>query len=117
MCAIKDIRTILASHSHIITDFRIKKDGNQYFVEMDATHPYDQDARERLESILLQIQWHIIYGLQDYIDISFICKVTLLKSDISWQKEFYMDKQKILHVNSCVHPFFLLFDDIIKQLT
>lgn len=116
MRAIEDIRTILVSHKNIIRDFRIKSDGNQYFVDMDASYPNDQETHERLESILLQIQWHVIYGLQENTHISFVCKVTLFKSDISWQKEFSMDEHKILHVNSRVHPFFLRFDDIIKQL-
>jgi len=117
MRALDDIRFILVSHKNMVVDYEVKTDGNKCFIDVKVSYPRDHDAYEKLESIILQIQCHIIHELQIYKSISFACKVTLFESDITWQKEFYMNEQNTLRVISHVHPFFLKFDDIIKHLT
>ena len=117
MRAIEDIQDILVSHKHMVAGFEIKNDGNQYFIDVNASYPHDHDEFENLESLILQIQLHIIHELQNCKGISFTCQVKISESDITWKKEFCMNGQKILHVTSHVHPFFLRFDDIIKQLS
>jgi len=117
MRAIDDIQEILESHKNMVSAYQIKNDGNQCLIDVNVIHPCDQDSYEELESLILQIQWHIIHELQNCKAISFTYKVTLFKSEITWQKDFCMNQQNTLHVTSYVHPFFLQFDDIIKQLT